>query len=219
MRAQAFLIVGVSVAAMVVAGCPSKKAKTPACAGNGDCKDGLACIAQQCQQCSADSDCGPGHECKAGACVVKTAVTPPDTRTKCKSDDDCKEDEDCDNTGHCAKANQPSEPPADNACTLTTIYFAFDQATIEGAERDHLDADGACLNKETQKGVFLVGHTDSSGTEEYNIALSERRAKSVADYLARLGIDPARMQVVPKGETEPTGQGDDKDRRVELQWH
>ncbi len=218
MRAQAFLIVGVSVAAMAIAGCPSKKAKTPACAGNADCKDGLACIAQQCQQCTSDSDCGPGHTCKAGACIVKTAEAPPDTRTKCKSDDDCKEDEDCDTSGHCAKAGQPSAPP-DNACSLATIYFAFDDSSIQGTERDHLDADGACLNKETAKGVFLVGHTDSSGTEEYNIALSERRAKSVADYLARLGIDPARMQVVPKGETEPTGLGDDKDRRVELQWH
>jgi peptidoglycan-associated lipoprotein len=216
-RAHAVLIVGVSVVAMAIAGCPSKKPKTPACGGNDDCKDGLACIAKQCQQCSADGDCGPGHECKAGACVVKTAVAPPDPRTPCKTDDDCKEDEDCDGS-HCNKAGQPSPPP-EGACALTTIYFAFDQAAIQGTERDHLDADGACLTKEAQKGVYLEGHTDSSGTEEYNIALSERRAKSVADYLARLGVDPARMQVVPKGETSPTGQGDDKDRRVELQWH
>ena len=66
--------------------------------------------------------------------------------------------------------------------------------------------------------MFLFGHTDTSGTEEYNIALSERRAQSVADYLSRLGSDPAKMQVVPKGETEPTGLGDDKDRRVEFNW-
>ena len=217
MRAQGFLIVAVSLVAMALVGCPSKKAKTPACEGNGDCKDGLACIAKQCQQCTANSDCGPNQECKAGACVAKTAVTPPDPRTPCKTDDDCKEDEDCDGS-HCNKVGA-STPPADNACTLTTIFFAFDDASIAGAERDHLDADGACLEKEQAKGVYLVGHTDSSGTDEYNIALSERRAQSVADYLARLGIDPARMQVVPKGETEPSGLGDDKDRRVELQWH
>jgi hypothetical protein len=69
------------------------------------------------------------------------------------------------------------------------------------------------------KNIYLIGHTDTSGTEEYNIALSERRAQAVADYMARLGTDPARMQIVPKGETEPTGLGDDKDRRVEFQWH
>ena len=40
----------------------------------------------------------------------------------------------------------------------------------------------------------------------------------IADYMARLGTDPARMQVVPKGETEPTGLGDDKDRRCDFAW-
>jgi peptidoglycan-associated lipoprotein len=217
-RASWLLFVGCSIGALALTGCPAKKAKTPACSGNADCKDALACVQQQCQKCTADAECGPGQTCAAGACVAKQTVqTPPDTRTPCKTDDDCKEDEDCDGA-HCNPVGKPSPPP-DNACALSTIYFGFDDSSIQGTERDHLDADGACLEKESQKGVLVVGHTDSSGTEEYNIALSERRARSVADYLARLGIDPARLQVVPKGETEPTGQGDDKDRRVELQWH
>ena len=74
------------------------------------------------------------------------------------------------------------------------------------------------LLDDRESSVFVFGHTDTSGTEEYNIALSERRAQSAADYLSRLGADPAKMQVVPKGETEPSGLGDDKDRRVELKW-
>ena len=74
------------------------------------------------------------------------------------------------------------------------------------------------MSKNKTQSVLLIGHTDTSGTEEYNIALSERRAQSVADYLARLGGDPAKLQVVPKGETEPSGTGDDKDRRVEMKW-
>ena len=104
-------------------------------------------------------------------------------------------------------------------CQLQTVYFAFDDSTIQASERDRLDGNSACLEKTKGKSIYLVGHTDSAGTEEYNIALSERRAQSVADYMARLGSDPARMQVVPKGKTEPTGLGDDKDRRVEFQWH
>ena len=71
------------------------------------------------------------------------------------------------------------------------------------------------------RGVFLNGHTDPRGTEEYNIALSERRAQTVADYLARLGIDPARFRVVPRGETQATGtseSGWSRDRRVEIEW-
>ena len=86
------------------------------------------------------------------------------------------------------------------------------------SERDRLDSNQACIEKTTGKNVLVIGHTDSSGTDEYNIALSERRAQTVADYLARLGTDPARMQVVPKGETEPSGEGEDKDRRVEFMW-
>src|SRR5262245_39257982 len=216
-RLHATLLVAISLAAMAsLAGCPAKKSKTPACDSSGDCKDGLACIAKQCQKCTADADCGPGQGCQAGACVAKKAPPPPDPRKPCKTDDECAEDEDC-SGGHCTKAGASTAPA--NACALTTIYFAFDQSAIGEGEREHLDADGACLEKEASKKVLLVGHTDSSGTEEYNIALSERRARTVADYLARLGVDPDRMQVVPEGETEPTGLGDDKDRRVDLQWH
>jgi peptidoglycan-associated lipoprotein len=109
--------------------------------------------------------------------------------------------------------------PNDVGCQLSTVYFAFDDSSILDSEKTRLSANQDCIAKAKGKSVFVVGHTDTSGTEEYNIALSERRAKSVADYLARLGTDPARMQVVPKGETEPTGMGDDKDRRVEFQWH
>ncbi|MDQ3296612.1 MAG: OmpA family protein [Myxococcota bacterium] len=131
-------------------------------------------------------------------------------------DEDCADDEDCVN-GFCKKAG--SGGVTDASCPLSTVYFGFDDASIQASERDRLDANAQCIEKTKGKAVFLMGHTDTSGTEEYNIALSERRAQSVADYMSRLGTDPARLQVVPKGETEPTGLGDDKDRRCEFQWH
>ena len=98
------------------------------------------------------------------------------------------------------------------------MYFGYDDDRIQPSEGDRLAGNAQCIEQNTGTMVLVVGHTDTSGTEEYNIALSERRAQSVADYLSRLGTDPARMQVVPKGETEPTGLGDDRDRRVEFQW-
>ena len=133
----------------------------------------------------------------------------------CAKDDECADDEDC-LQGMCRKVGQSSN--IDAGCTLQTVYFGFDDSSIQASERDRLDGNYACMTKNKTQGVMLSGHTDSSGTEEYNIALSERRAQSVADYLARLGGDPAKMQVVPKGETESTGNGDDKDRRVEFKW-
>ena len=178
------------------------------CTKDDQCPSGQVCQAGQCRACAADGECGPGGTCDGGAC--KKAK-------KCSKDADCADDEDCVN-GYCLKANRAANT-GDASCQLQTVYFAFDKSEIEQSERDRLDSNGQCISKNKAKNVFLIGHTDTSGTEEYNIALSERRAQSVADYLARLGTDPARMQVVPKGETEPTGLGDAKDRRVEFQWH
>ena len=176
------------------------------CEHDDQCPTGQVCQAGACKPCASDGECGPGGTCKAGTCQRPK---------KCAKDAECADDEDC-KDGLCRKTGAPV---SNDICQLSTVYFAFDSSGIEASERDRLDADNACITKSKGKNVFLVGHTDTSGTEEYNIALSERRAQAVADYLARLGTDPARLQVVPKGETEPTGMGDDKDRRVEFQWH
>ena len=178
----------------------------PECTKDDQCPTGQVCQAGKCKPCSTNADCGPGGSCEAGACK---------RGTKCAKDEDCADDEDC-VSGFCRKAT--SSGNVDASCPLATVYFGFDDATIQPSERDRLQQNAQCIEKTTSKGVYLVGHTDTSGTEEYNIALSERRAQSVADFMSRLGTDPARMQVVPKGETEPTGMGDDKDRRVDFQW-
>lgn len=178
----------------------------PECTKDDQCPAGKVCQAGKCKSCASDNECGPGGSCEAGAC--KRA-------NKCAKDEDCADDEDC-VSGYCKKAGGTSG--LEGPCPLNTVYFGFDDSSIQASERERLDTNASCIDKTKGKAVFLVGHTDTSGTEEYNIALSERRAQSVADYMSRLGADPARMQVVPKGETEPTGMGDDKDRRVEFQW-
>ena len=177
------------------------------CTKDDQCKAGEVCQAGACKPCAADGECGPGGTCSAGACQRPK---------KCEKDADCADDEDC-KDGLCLKTG--GSKTTDATCALQTVYFSFDDSGVQASERDRLDAAAQCIEKTKGKNVFLIGHTDTSGTEEYNIALSERRAQAVADYLSRLGTDPARLQVVPKGETEPTGLGDDKDRRVEIQWH
>ena len=177
----------------------------PACTKDDQCPLGQVCQAGKCKACAADNECGPGGSCQAGACKKAT---------KCTKDEECADDEDCVN-GFCKKAGSGG---ADAGCSLATVYFGYDQALILDSEKDRLDKNAQCIEQTKGKQVYLLGHTDTSGTEEYNIALSERRAQTVADFMARLGVDPARLNVVPKGETEPTGQGDDKDRRCEFQW-
>jgi peptidoglycan-associated lipoprotein len=177
------------------------------CTKDSECTGGRVCQAGKCKPCAADAECGPGGSCSAGACKGAT---------KCAKDDECADDEDC-VSGFCRKGGG-TKVITDVTCQLSTVYFGYDNSNIEASERERLEANAQCIEKNKGKQVLLIGHTDTSGTEEYNIALSERRAQSVADFLARLGTDPARMQVVPKGETEPTGRGDDKDRRCDFQW-
>jgi peptidoglycan-associated lipoprotein len=231
----------------MIASCGDKPKAPGSCKADKDCKDGQHCSENKCVECTEDSQCGKGKRCSSGACIAQPECTRDDQcpngqvcqaskckpcatdsdcpdgrceaggckRTKCAKDDDCADDEDCVN-GFCKRAGQGSN--VDAGCSLSTVYFGFDDSSVQASERDRLDGNAQCIDKAKGKSVYLIGHTDTSGTEEYNIALSERRAQSVADYMSRLGTDPAKMQVVPKGETEPTGLGDDKDRRVEFQW-
>ena len=178
----------------------------PECESDAQCPEGKVCQAGTCQACTADSECGPGGTCDDGACKRATA---------CTTDEQCEDDEDC-VEGFCQRPWLGGGEGT--TCTLATVYFGFDDSSIQPSERDRLTANQTCLDSAKTKKVSVDGHTDDSGTDEYNIALSERRAQTAADYLARLGTDPARMNVVPKGETAPSGNGADKDRRVEFQW-
>ncbi len=178
------------------------------CQSDADCKDGEICRNGLCTRCQTDTDCGPGGSCVDGACQRPT---------ECRVDEDCLDDEDCID-GRCQRP-WLNEPPSGVDCTLATVYFAFDQAVIREDARATLVDNAACIRKvSADRGVIIFGHTDVEGTEEYNIALAERRARSVADYLSRLGIDGQRLRVVAKGEGEPTGNGAERDRRVEFTW-
>jgi peptidoglycan-associated lipoprotein len=206
---------------LVLAGCGSKP-KYPSCGGDKDCHEGEHCINKQCLQCGDDSHCKEGEKCVEGACVAQekpAEAEDPDKRKKCKVDEDCADDEDCID-GRCSQPWK-AEKPAALTCELKSVYFGFDQSTIPDEAREGLGKDADCIKEAGDKGLYLIGHTDPRGTEEYNIALSERRAQNVADYLAALGIDPARFRVVPKGETEATGTDEStyqQDRRVDLEW-
>jgi peptidoglycan-associated lipoprotein len=183
--------------------------KTGACRDAKDCRDTQVCVLHRCSACTSDRDCGAGGRCANGRCLLRGA---------CKASRDCADDEDCVG-GQCSRGGR-LEPP-DVGCQFKPVYFGYDEVAIDAEGRTLLNAAGECIQQAPGRGVFIAGHTDPRGTEEYNIALSERRAQLVADYLARLGIDPARFRVIPKGETEAAGVdegGWSQDRRVELEW-
>jgi peptidoglycan-associated lipoprotein len=104
---------------------------------------------------------------------------------------------------------------------LPTAHFAFDSANIEAAASDALDALARCFisGPLKGKGMKLIGHADPRGETEYNLALGQRRAGSVAGFLAKRGLEQNRMATSSKGEFEATGVDEGgwaRDRKVEV---
>lgn len=183
--------------------------KSGKCNDKTDCTAGQICENNTCTACSEDAQCGTDSRCANGACL---------TRGSCNENEDCEDDEDCiDN--QCQREGEGGEP--DLSCKLDSVYFGFDEFTVSEQSKEPLASTSQCLQEAPERNVVVEGHTDDQGTDEYNIALSDKRGRSVADFLARLGIDPARLRVVPKGETEASGTDEDsraQERRVDFQW-
>jgi len=101
------------------------------------------------------------------------------------------------------------------------VYFDFDKYNLRPDAKSSLDRNFALLQEFPNAIVELQGHCDERGTVEYNLALGERRAKSVQTYLIGLGIDPARLKTVSFGKERPAVPGHDesawaKNRRCEF---
>lgn len=82
---------------------------------------------------------------------------------------------------------------------INSIFFGFDQYSIRPSERAKVEQVAQYLRNNPRVSVILEGHTDSIGTTEYNLGLSDRRANSVKSYLEQLGIPGNRLQVLPMG--------------------
>jgi peptidoglycan-associated lipoprotein len=94
---------------------------------------------------------------------------------------------------------------------LSTIYFDYDQASINTNSRKTLAANAEWIKSNTNVALQIEGHCDARGTVEYNIALGERRALSVKNYLVSLGVDGKRLSVISYGKERPMAQGDTED--------
>jgi peptidoglycan-associated lipoprotein len=211
-------------------GCPPKY---PKCDNDKDCHEKEYCVNGQCQQCRADGDCPGGGKCNAGRCeqpapaafsCTDDAQCPAgqsclDGKCKpCASDDQCGEGGKC-NAGRCQRAPGGTAPPVNASCTLSPVYFDFNEYILTTEATGAIDQNADCIKK-TKHDVTLIGRTDPRGTEEYNLALSDKRAQSVKDRLGRLGVT-TNMKVSARGEMDSTGKdeaGWAKDRRVDVTW-
>ncbi len=101
------------------------------------------------------------------------------------------------------------------------VYFDFDSAQIRADSRPIIEANARALVGNPQIITQLEGHTDERGSREYNIALGERRANSVRQFMIAMGVSPQQIRVVSYGKERPAAFGSDErsyalNRRVEI---
>lgn len=103
------------------------------------------------------------------------------------------------------------------------VHFDYDSSDLSQDDYQTLQAHAQYLTANTNSKVALVGHTDERGTREYNIALGERRAKSVAAFLTSNGVNANQLETVSYGKEQPVNEGHDEsawreNRRVEINY-
>ena len=89
------------------------------------------------------------------------------------------------------------------------VFFATNKSTLTTASRDTLRKQAAWMRKKKDISVTIEGHADERGTREYNLALGERRANTVKDYLMTYGISSNRISVISYGKERPVNSGSD----------
>lgn len=164
--------------------------KFPNCKTDSDCADAdnhghqVYCLDGQCQECRADADCGSGKSCQSMRCVAAAAAPAP------------------------APAAPAPAPTAANdgaassdACNFPVIHFDFNSDELSAADEAALQQIVGCLAKQSSAHVRIEGDCDDRGTEEYNLALGQRRAAKVQKYLEGLGVH--RLGTISYGKDKP----------------
>lgn len=151
------------------------------------------------------------------ACGSKSKAAPKDP-TSARLDAEKSNAEDTD-------GNPKTEPAEgelrDVLITLRRVHFQLDSTELTEESRAALSEAGPKLARHPDVHLYVDGHADERGTEEYNVALGERRARVVAEYLTRLGVAADNLHVVSFGEGQPlVNQSDSvamaKNRRVDF---
>ena len=108
-------------------------------------------------------------------------------------------------------AIDPNDPVL--SAVFKNILFDYDQFSLTPQARATLDGIAEWMKNNPRKMLMIEGHCDDRGTNEYNLALGDRRANSAKTYLAQLGVDSARIYTISYGEERPIATG-----RTEAAW-
>ena len=94
---------------------------------------------------------------------------------------------------------------------LGDVFFDFDKSELRSDAVAQLKTNANWIQASGGRKVVVEGHCDERGTNEYNLALGERRANSAKDYIVNLGVEPARLKTVSYGEEKPFAEGHNED--------
>ncbi len=111
---------------------------------------------------------------------------------------------------------------SERSAMVATIYFDLDESALSDESQAAVEAKAPVLLRHRNMRIRITGHADSQGSDEYNLALGLRRAAEVKRYLAALGIDESRVEIVTLGEERPAVEGRTEEayalnRRVEFE--
>ena len=174
------------------------------CDAEHRCPMGQVCRDNRCSPCLSDEECGPDMMCQNGTCVP---------RPQCDANNPCPAGEECIN-GYCRPIPAPPE------CQFTSIFFDYNKDNVRSDQRDAARADRTCMG-EHNRTLNLTGYCDQRGSEEYNMALGQRRADAVRRYLINLGVSSSSIGgTYSRGKTEARNCYDEgcwqQDRRVDF---
>lgn len=172
------------------------------CRSDSDCKDPKKCMNNQCKaMCKADNDCDENSYCQNKTCVAK-----------CDSDESCPDEQIC-SLGKCENNQSVSSKNNDDVdcSSLAKVLFDFDSSNIKDEYKENITQVAKCLKNNPSSKLTIFGHTDERGTKEYNLALGERRALAVKNYLTKEhSLAAAQIQIVSYGSEKPAQEGKDE---------
>lgn len=112
------------------------------------------------------------------------------------------------NNGMTLELNGDSD--SNKAGGLQTVFFAFDSSSLDSAAKSTMQTNADFLKANAKVDIQVEGHCDERGGRQYNLALGERRAKAIRDYLVALGVESKRVSTISYGNERPVSEGHDE---------
>jgi peptidoglycan-associated lipoprotein len=139
----------------------------------------------------------PGEAAAPAAAAPSTSANVSSSARTCRSDLDCGDKQLCLNNKCIDITPELAE------CTNVRVHFPFNSDEIDSTDKAQLDRSARCLKADHALHVTIEGNADERGTEEYNMALGDRRARAVAHYLESLGASDSQVATVSFGKENP----------------